>query len=287
MFRKLILIGVTVSSFLVCVSFSAHAYTSLVAYGDSLSDDGNTGLFPLGDGVKRFTDQAIWVELLAGATGSKLYDVAFGGATTGMDNPAMGSAGLGLQWQISAFQPYFSHSLDMNDTLFTVWAGANDFFQGRDFGQAAANVGVALESLASGGARDILVPNLPNLGCTPAFYNDQNPDGVFEAMASGWSLAYNAALESELVDFQTNHSDVNIFYLDVNSLFEGLLEYDAQGNIINFDELFWDPVHPTIVGHENIANGAIQVLDTVPVPAPLILLGSGLLGLSALHRRFR
>lgn len=287
MYRKLFVIGITVCCFLVCVSFSAHAYTSLVAYGDSLSDDGNTGLFPLGDGVDRFTDQAVWVELLAGATGSTLYDVAFGGATTGLDNPAAGSEKLGLQWQIGAFQPYFSYSLDMDDTLFTVWAGANDFFQGRDFGQAAANVGAALTSLAASGARDILVPNLPNLGHTPAFYNDQNPDGVSEAMASGWSLAYNAALESELAAFQNSHSDVNIYYLDVNTLFEGLLQYDDQGNIVNFGELFWDPVHPTIVGHENIANFALQVLNAVPVPAPLILLGSGLLGLSALRRRFR
>jgi phospholipase/lecithinase/hemolysin len=267
------------------VTFSAHAYTNLVAYGDSLSDDGNTGLFPLGDGISRFTDQAVWVELLADAKGSKLYDGAFGGATTGWDNPAVGSEELGLQWQIGAFQTYFSYSLDMNDTLFTVWAGANDFFQGRDFGQAATNVGAALKFLAAGGAQDILVPNLPDLGHTPAFYKDQNPDGVLEATASGWSLAFNAALESELADFQRCHSDIDIYYLDVETIFEELLEYDDQGNIINFDELFWDPVHPTIVGHENIANGAAQVIDAVPVPASLVLLGTGILGLSAFRRR--
>lgn len=287
MIRRSFLTVVTFLCILLGVSFSAHAYSSLVAYGDSLSDDGNTGLFPLGDGVDRFTDQAIWVELLAGATGSKLYDVAFGGATTGLDNPAVGSEGLGLQWQIGAFQPYFSYSLDMDDTLFTVWAGANDFFEGRDFGQAAANIGVAVKSLAASGARDILVPNLPNLGLTPAFYDDKNPDGVSEAVASGWSLAYNAALESELAVFQKCHSDVNIYYLDVKTLFEGLLEYDDKGNIINFGELFVDPVHPTIIGHETIADGAVKVLDAVPVPAPLVLLGSGLLGLGALRRRFR
>jgi outer membrane lipase/esterase len=269
------------------VSFSAHAYSSLVAYGDSLSDDGNTGLFPLGDGVKRYTDQAVWVELLAGATGSKLYDVAFGGATTGWDNPAVGSEGLSLQWQIGALQPHFSYNLDMNDTLFAVWAGANDFFQGRDFEQAAANIGAALKFLAAGGARDILVPNLPNLGHTPAFYKNQNSDGVTEAMATGWSMAYNAALESELAVFQKCHPDVNIYYLDVKTLFEGLLEYDDQGNIINFDELFWDPIHPSIIGHENLANGVIQVLNAMPVPAPLVLLGSGLFGLGALRRRFQ
>lgn len=269
------------------LSFSAHAYTSIVAYGDSLSDDGNTGLFPLGDGVQRFTDQAVWVELLANAKGSDLYDVAFGGATTGMDNPAINSDGHGLQWQIGAFQPYFNYNLDMEDTLITVWAGANDFFQGRDSRQAAANVGTALKSLAASGARDILVPNMPNLGHTPGFYNGANPD-VPEAVASGWSSAYNADLELQLATIQKCDLDVNIYYLDVNTLFEDLLEYDDQGNIINFGELFWlDGVHPTIIGHETIAEGALQVLDAVPVPAPLLLLGSGLFGLGALRRRFR
>lgn len=284
--RKSLFMAIAVGCFLLFGTFTAHAYTSLVAYGDSLSDDGNTGLFPFGDGVKRFTDEEIWLELLAVETGSTLYDVAFGGATTGLDNPAVGSKGLGLQWQVGAFQSYFSHHLDMDDTLFTVWAGANDFFQGRDYGQAAANVGWVLESLAAGGARDILVPNLPNLGATPAFYQGAHPE-VPEAAASGWSSAYNAALESELAAFQQCHADIHLYYLDVHTLFEGLLEYDEEGNIINFGELFWDPVHPTRIGHETIADGAFQVLNAVPVPAPLMLLASGMLGLGALRRRFR
>ena len=83
--RKMLIVGMVICLLVLGMSLSAHAFTSLVAYGDSLTDDGDTGAFPFPDGVARFTDQKVWVELLADATGSKLYDVAFGGATTGFD----------------------------------------------------------------------------------------------------------------------------------------------------------------------------------------------------------
>lgn len=287
--RKMFIVGMVICLLVLGMSLSAHAFTSLVAYGDSLTDDGDTGAFPFPDGVARFTDQKVWVELLADATGSKLYDVAFGGATTGFDNPAVGSAGLGLQWQIGAFQSCFSFNLDMNDTLFTVWAGANDFFQNRDADAAGINVGTAVQSLADSGAKNILVPNLPDLGNTPVYYDDAAGPGSMAA-ASGWTMAFNTALEMELAELQGDNADVNLILLDVNRIFlEDLLEYDADGKISNFDKLFWspNPVHPTMVGHEAIAAAALDSLNPVPVPAPLILFGTGLVGLGVFRRQNR
>ena len=61
------------------VGSHATAFNNLIVFGDSLSDNGNIG---------RFTDGAIWVETLAASLGADLYDFAYGGATTGYDNPA-------------------------------------------------------------------------------------------------------------------------------------------------------------------------------------------------------
>lgn len=281
-------IGMVIFSLVLGMSFSAHAFTSLVAYGDSLTDDGDTGAFPFPDGVRRFTDQKVWVELLADTTGSKLYDVAFGGATTGWDNPAVGSSGLGLQWQIAAFQSCFSFNLDLNDTLFTVWAGANDFFQARGPDSAAINVGTAVQSLVDSGAHNILIPNLPDLGYTPAFYNDVNP-AASSAQASGWTAAFNMTLDEQLAGLEQNNLDVNLYFLDIYGIFGDLIETDANGNIKNAAEwnaLFMpDGIHPTSIGQGAIAAEAYQLVNPVPVPTTIILLGSGLAWLVAFRRR--
>ncbi len=283
--NKLFAVGLMVCGFVLLMSFSAHAFTSVVAYGDSLSDDGHTGLFcSFPDGVSRFTNKEVWIELVADATGSQLYDVAFAGATTGHDNPEAGSDRYGLQWQVGAYQSLFSFNLDMRDTLFSVWAGANDFFQGRDFDQAAQNVGTAIQTMADNGAQHILVPNLPDLGSTPAFYDDVNPN-VPETVATGWTQGFNMSLEQELAQLRQNNHELNLYTVDIYRLFfEELLEYDENGNIINHAELFWDPVHPTIVGHSKIAEGALRSLNAVPVPAPIILLGTGLIAMFAFRR---
>jgi cholinesterase len=281
--KKPILIGVLALCFTLSLSFSAHAFSSLVAYGDSLTDNGNLGL--------RYTDGPLWVEVLSDATGSELYDVAYAGATTGMDNPAAAKIDpaytdmLGLQWQIGAFQPGFSTTHDMSDTLFTVWAGANDFFQGRDANAAADNIGSAIQALIDSGAQDILVPNLPDLGNTPAFYNDVNPD-VSSAMASGWTMAFNTALEAELATFESYSPGINLYALDAYGISDDLLERNANGDILNFDELFWDGVHPTHIGHEALAAKAYQLVNPVPIPAAIWLFGPGVGLLISLRRKY-
>ena len=201
-------------------------------------------------------------------------------------------------WQAYRLLPAFNGrwttrfpGISGDDTLFTVWAGANDFFQGRGFSGAAANIVTALDKLKVNGATSILVPNLPDLGLTPGFYDDVNPSAT-TAQATGWSQAFNNQLFGVLQDFADNNSSVDVYFLDVYSLFSDfILLENGEINPVYWDLLFWDGVHPTSLGHAVVAGEAYALLEagpltTVPVPAAVWLLGSGLLGLVGFRRRF-
>ncbi len=274
-------------------AFGSTSFSNIVAFGDSLTDNGSVVFGTNPDstdlhGFKYYTDGAVWVEKLGATMGSTLSNVAYGGATTGYDNPAAGGSPItGLQWQIDNALPQAS----WDDTLFTVWAGANDFFKGRDFSLAATNIGAALGKLKDAGAKSILVPNLPDLGMTPGFYNDENPN-VTTAQATGWTQGFNNQLYAELHGFAGKNPSVDIYFLDVYTLFSDFIVMDnGEINPVYWNLLFWDDVHPTSFGHTILAGEAYGVLQAgpmaTPIPAGVWLLGSGLVGLLGVRRKFK
>lgn len=241
---------------------SASTFDNLEVYGDSLSDNGNFG---------RFTDGDIWVESLAASLGVSLEDHAYGGATTAYNNPSAGSPIHGLQWEIDTFA-----APSADNTLYSVWAGANDLSAGTYFGSAAANIGVALEKLYSVGATDILVGNLPDIGSTPRYYGA--PEA---ALVSGWTLGFNFVLDSVLTAFEMMHTDVNLYRFDAYSMFASFTPGTQE-----WADLFWvDGFHPSSVGHQLIYETALAAVAPVPEPATVLLLGSGLLGLAWYGRK--
>jgi len=241
---------------------SASTFDNLVVYGDSLSDVGNFG---------PFTDGDVWVETLATSLGADLYDYAYGGATTGYDNPAVGSKELGLQWQIDTFAPPSS-----GNTLYSVWAGANDLANLRPFANAAFNVGIALNNLYEDGARDILVGNLPDIGLTPRHFGTD-----LQPVASGWTLGFNFVLDSVLDIFETIYTDVNLYKFDAYTMFSSFTPGSQE-----WEDLFWvDGFHPSSIGHQLIYETAFAAVAPVPEPSTILLLGGGLFGLAWYRRK--
>lgn len=249
----------------VCCS-NGFGYSSLVAFGDSLSDNGN---------VMRFTDGALWVELLADHSSTHLYDMAFGGATTGYDNPAIGSPITGLQWQVDTSSPLVA-SLPADDMLLTVWAGANDLLQGREPGAAVANIGTALETLYTAGGRNFLVANLPDVGKTPAFIS--LPDPSTAQIASLWTGYFDTGLVTMLNIFEGRHTDIKLYFVDTFSIFN---QFPVGSSA--WLELFWiDGFHPSAAGHELIYQAAASA---VPEPSALLLFAVGLIGIVVITQR--
>ncbi len=289
--RKLLAGFLVICTALFLSTSITFAFTNVVTFGDSISDNGAT-LDPYGFGV--YTDGSPWADQLAVLHGANMFNVAYGGATTGLGNvyaPPVGSVPAdttGLNWQVNypGIQGVVG-GMPMDSTLFTVWAGANDYNRLNALKalasevatpaekQAAAlgavdNIMTALGTLSSLGAQHILVPNLMLLG-----------DGNF-------TLTYNDALANALDIFDDTFAGT-IYTLDIYSLYYDLFDgYDMTTNegtaLAMADGLIWsDGYHPGPVAHTAMADAAFQA--TVPVPSALLLMSVGLISLTGISRR--
>jgi cholinesterase len=244
------------------IATTVSAYSTYVAFGDSLLDSGNIG---------RFTDGDLWIEQLAESSSGVLLDYAYGGATTGVDNPAANLPITGLQWQVSTYAPVVE-TLSAAETLVTVWAGGNDFLQGRESENAVFNISGVLKDLYDAGGRNFLVPNLPDIGATPRFQGNE--------LASSWTDEFNGELASMLHQFENSYHDVNLITLDVFTLFD---QFEPGSE--EWASLFWtDGFHPSSLGHDLIFRTLAERLKPVPEPSTMILFGIGVAGLLRVKR---
>jgi cholinesterase len=251
----------------------AQTFPELVAFGDSLSDNGNAG---------RFSNGPVWVERLAKGLGLPLRPSRAGGT-----NHAVGGARAagGPNELLAQVRGYLAERGGRADprALHTVWAGGNDLLAagfapdpeaaGRD---AAAAVGEAVAALAAAGARTVLVPNLPDIGMTPAL-RSVGPAAAAEARRR--SLAYDDALARALDRAEARHPRTAILRLDVRALAERVLADPGAAGFRNLTEpcqglpscegaLFWDPIHPTTQAHARLAAAALELLGVPAEAAP-------------------
>lgn len=221
-------------------------YSRVVAFGDSLSDNGNLKAAigqppaPYFDG--RFSNGPTWIEIISNPAKSSNPDssmnrawgplfslnpvsnaenlnAAVGGAqTTGLVPPS-------VQTQIGAF--VFTGGRFGSNDLVSVQGGANDFFnfftpgsqptatQITDFATLTAKAEADnVKTVLGKGAKTVIVSNLPDVGATPKFNGSQGASALETAGANLASSTYNATLDQETRKLAAANPNANLVQMD-------------------------------------------------------------------------
>jgi len=311
---------------------SAAPFSAVYVFGDSLSDNGNFAALAGGAGatapVAPYDPQSasngnVAVEYLAQSLSLPLgpglgpilpgNNYAVIGATTGPVNgvenvvqaalPALPFPPTGLGTQVLSFLGDLGlQPIDPN-ALFFIWSGANDLFLDATTPTAqtaAGRVGLAVQTLYQRGARNFLIPNLPNLALAP---------GGSAAQGSA-SVTFNATL-AFLLDQQSSLPGMNLVQFDTFSFINTVVASPATLGFTNvttpcFQDpvpgtqlglvpgvtcadpdqyLYWDEVHPTAAAHRQLGQAFVAAVAPVPEPLTLTLAGLGVAAVALRRRR--
>ena len=316
--RLTILHRLLAAATVLALSGPAAAISSIVVFGDSLSDGGNVALavgtdpnqvitgngyvpsLPYASGT--FSNGAVWVDSLAaslnataGASLAGGSNYAFGGAQTRDETGGSPS----LRTQVGMFLSDVG-GVASSDALYVIAGGGNNaragleaILGGAPIGKTlvttafkyAIDVGTMVDQLQAAGATDIVVWNTPNLGLAPAV-TESGALGSFlgQTMASVMNNALMSRLDGEAgVKVFDLYGLIGTVVADPAAF--GLVNAtDACGALANCDPstyLFWDGIHPTTAGQGLIADAMLAAV--VPEPGTWAMFAAG--GLLLVVRR--
>lgn len=289
---------------------ASAAFSGLQVFGDSLSDDGNLQALVGAPGAPyffgRFSNGPVAAEYLAAGLGlgaSQYGNHAFGGATTGSGGRVPGT---GLLSQVNAFTASLGANSADSGSLFLVWAGANDFLQApagqpvpTTIANAVGNLATAVGTLHAKGAKNFLLPLLPDLGATPRALA---ADKVLPGTAAGLSFVsglFNASLMDAYGTLAASWTDEKFYYFDTFAAQQLTLAQAAANGVNTTDacyiegvkpvcsgyglnHYYFDDIHPSTFTHQALAAG---MLAAVPEPQTMLMMGVGVVALLGLGRR--
>lgn len=299
----------------------AGIYSSMVVFGDSLSDSGNDAFLGAINPAQvisgntyipgaayasgTFSNGSVWASDAASALGLPLQpsllggtNFAFGGATTG------GAGAIPNLIQQANIYLGLSGNVASPNALYVIEGGGNDAraalaaIQGganpgatvlSTVASFVANVGNIVGALQAAGAHHIVVWDTPNLGLAPAVRA-----GGLDTVTFATSLAQlmNAALTVQLM------GDPGVSIFDIFGLGTSIGANPAAFGLTNVTDAcgapsngcdpataeYWDGIHPTAAAHLLIADAFLAVA-TVPEPSTWAMLILGFAGLGLVSYR--
>ncbi|CAG8591453.1 14154_t:CDS:2 [Ambispora leptoticha] len=174
---------------------------SFVAFGDSLTDNGNIWRLTNGSIPStafyyngRWSNGPTWVEVMSNQLGTTVEDYAYGGATTDnniipsnltiTDDQGKKNHVPSLADQVKEYLPNVSTTLHRFQTTYFIWIGGNDYQQIlNNYNTSTVTPQILIDSLKQSvnllegaGAHKILILNIPPLDRTPRYINRNGSD---------------------------------------------------------------------------------------------------------------
>jgi len=260
MFRHLRLVLTITTLFALAGNVQSQTFSSVVVFGDSLSDSGNILQsyeplaqslgFEIPDGASFTTNpDPVWAEIVARTFGASVTNsladgtnYSWGGACVNPNGPCENPVPTTHQ-QIN--QHLSGPSADPPNTFYMIWGGVNDISavagenqsnpQGALDGtlQAADAYIDQIQGLQDAGARYIVVLNLPDAGKT---INAQNAGPVAAAGLSKLARDYNEALDTGLDSLEHGIIPINAF-----ALMNEIIENPGDYGFTSIDEIACKP----------------------------------------------